>query len=480
MSGTVAPLTFTSSGPQPQSPVSLYGQIITNAESLVPGASLNLPGALLDDVAGTDTAALVLIDQARVDALNSISPFTANPWVLLQLGQIYLGLGSTSAPASNTAVYVVFTGPVGFIIPVGFIVSDGTYQYTVQDGGVIETGETSAPLFCLATQSGSWAVPANSVTQLVTSIPSGLPIAVTVTNPLAGTPGADAQTEADFRAQVMQAGLVGSTGMPNMLRTLLQKVPGVQARLISIRQQPGAWEIIVGGTGDPYAIGNAIFQALFDISTLTGSVLAVTGITNANPAVVTTNLNHGFNATQPGVEINGAVGISGVNGVLVTATTITENSFSIPIDTTSSGAWTNGGVVTPNFRNVSVSLNDYPDTYTVPFVVPPMQTVTMTVTWNTSSPNFVSPSGVAQLVQPAIAAYINSIVVGAPINVLELNQAFLTAVSGILNPTLVTRLIFTVSINGIVTDPVTGTETIVGDPESYFACAASGIVVIQG
>jgi hypothetical protein len=476
MSGTVT-VTLTAAGRVNTPPATLNADLISNAESLAPGLTI-LPAGLIEDISSTDTGALVIIDQAVTETIDSISPFGANPFLLTELGQIYLGQGSTAASPSNTGVFEVFTGTVGFVIAPGFTVSDGTNQYTTADGGVIQTGGSSAPIFFLATQSGSFAVPVNSVTQIVTSVPSG--VSLTVTNPLVGTPGGAAQTEGQYRAQVLQAGLVASTGMPNYLKTLLQQVPGVQANLVSVRQQSGGgWEVIVGGTGDPFAIGLAIFQSLFDVSTLVGSTLAVTGITNANPGVVTTNLNHGYTTGQV-VQINGAVGITGINGVNLTITVLTETTFSIGVNTTSSGTWTSGGVVTPNFRNVSATINSFPDSYTIPFVVPPMQTVAMTVTWNTSSPNFVSNAGIAQIAQPALAAYINSIPVGAPINLLMLNSTFITAVAPLVAENLLTVLVFSVSINGVVTTPGTGTEIIVGDPESFFSCAASSVTVVEG
>lgn len=477
--------TVTAAGAQPQSPASLRDQILAIATILSPGVTA-LPANLIADMSGTAAGAASLLDQAQVDAINSLTPFSANPFTLLALGQIYLGQGSTSSPATNTAVYVSFTGTTGFVIGIGFVVSDGTNQYTVQDGGVIATGGESGPLFCLGTQPGSWAVPTGSVDQIVSSVPSG--VSLTCVNLSPGTPGGAAQTQAQYAAQVLQAGLVGGTGMPNYLKTRVDSVSGVQPRLVSVRQQNGGgWEVIVGGTGDPYQIGGAILFGLFDVSMLTGSVLAVTGISNANPGVVITNLNHGYTSGQA-FTITGAVGISGINGTGYYADVLTETTFSIytniglttPHDTTGSGTWTSGGVVTPNLRNITVSLNNYPDTYTVPFVIPPLQIVTMTVTWNTISTNFVSPVAVAQLAQPALAAYINSIPVGAVINVLEMNAVFQTAVSGVLNPVLLDRLVFTVSINGNVTSPGSGTYAISGDPESYFSCSVSGITVTQG
>jgi len=482
VSGTVTSITGTigASGRVNTPPATINANILALAETYSPGLTGNLPGTFISDVLGTDTAAIVVADQAVTETIASISPSTANAYLLTLFGGVYLGVGSTAAPPTNTAVYVVFTAggaTAGVLISPGFTVSDGTYQYTVQDGGVTLTGGSTQPLYCLATTTGSWAVPAATVTQLVTSAPTGYTL--TCTNPLAGTPGGAAQTQAQYRSQVVQAGLVAATGMPNMLRTLLQQVPGVNPILISIRT-PSAnkWEIIVGGTGDAYAIGAAIYAAIADPSTLVGSTLGVLSATLANPCVITTTLNHGYTGTQA-VVIAGATGLTAINGSF-TATVLTQNTFSIPVNTSSGSAYTGGGVVTPNFRNVSITINDYPDSYTIPFVIPPLQTVTMTITWNTSSLNYVSPTAIAGFVQPAIALYINSIPVGAPINTLDMTSIFQTAVAALIPIALLTRLVFTVSINGIVTAPGSGTGIINGDPESYFTCVGASVTVVQG
>ena len=57
------------------------------------------------------------------------------------------------------------------------------------------------------------------------------------------------------------------------------------------------WEIICGG-GDPYQVADAIYKGMPDFSALVGSTLAVTTISSTNPAVVTTDLNHGYSSGQ--------------------------------------------------------------------------------------------------------------------------------------------------------------------------------------
>lgn len=468
-------LTVTSAGAQQTPPAVLWAKLIDLVASVNAGYTV-LPAGLIEDLASTGTYAISLCDAAACEAVNSLTPFGANSYVLNELGQVY---GVPHGTTTNTSVYVVFTGTVGFIIANGFLVSDGTYQYQVQTGGVIKSDGTSDPIYCVATVSGSWAVAENTVTALASSIPGT--ITLTCTNPNAGTPSASNETEAQYAARVLQAGLVSGQGNASMCKTLLANVPGVQPRLISTKQvNGGGWEVICGG-GDPYAIAYAIYQSGLDISTLSGSTIAVTGITNANPGVVTTNLNHGLTTGQANVHIAGVVGMTGVNGGPYTVTVIDEKRFSFGVDTTSAGTYTSGGVVTPNARNISVNLNDYPDSYTVPFVSPPAQTVTVQLGWSTVSPNYVSAASVQQLGATAIMNFINAIPVGSPINLYAMEQTFVAAVVSLFNnnAALISAMNWTISINGIATSPSSGTFLIYGDSESYFNVASSGITISQ-
>lgn len=468
------PIVVTAAGPQPTPPATLQSELIANVAATNPGYTANLPGSLIEDISSTDVAALVVCDSAVVELINSVTPFGANEFLLQQLGNIY---GVVAGAASNTSVYVTFSGTVGFVIAEGFIVSGGVYQYVVQDGGIIGSGGSSLPLYCVANEAGTWAVPSGTVQTLVTSVPST--VTLTCNNATTGTPGAAAETASSFRARVLQAGLAASQGMPRYLRTLLSNVPGVQPRLVSPIQIPSqGWEVICGG-GDPYQVAYAIFMSGVDISILQGSQMLVSGITQANPGVVTVTINHGF-VTGQVINIAGVVGMTAVNNVPLTITVLTATTFSIGVNTTSYGAYVSGGVVTPNPRNITTSINDYPDTYGITFVNPPQQTVSMTVTWNTPTNNYVNPVVIAQLAVPALVDYVNSIVVGQPINVFAMNDVFQEAVQSVLSRALLTRLVFAVDINGVGVSPTSGTGIIAGDPESYFLTNSGLVTVLQG
>jgi len=470
------PTVITTAGLQPQSPVSLQAQLLAAVAAINPGYTANLPGSLIEDISSTDVAATVLCDSARVETVNSLTPYGANAFLLNQLGQIY---GIKLGLATNTSVGVIFSGLSGYVIPVGFTVSDGQFYYTVQDGGIIQISGQSASLFCLATVSGSWAIPVGTVTELTTSVPSGFTL--TCSNQFPGIPGINAETEESYRSRVLQAGLAASQGMTSYLKTLVANVPGVQPRLISAQQQsPGGWKIIVGG-GDIYAVAYAIFQAMLDISTIVGSVMAIQNITQANPGVITTVLNHGYPNGQI-VIADSVLGMTPINGVPLTVTVISQNSFSIGINTTAMPPYTIGGELTPNFRNNNIHITDYPDVYQIIFVTPPQQLVTVVITWNTTAINFVNSAAIAQLGAPAVAEYINTVPVGQPMNLFQLEDYFQEAVTPVLPGALLTRMVFAVSINGVGVLPSAGTFIISGDPESYFYTDPQGanITVIQG
>jgi hypothetical protein len=474
--------TITSAGAVPSSPQSLLNAEIAAATALSPGLTANLPGSLIEDMASTAAGALVIQDQAFVDLVNSVSPYTANAPILYELGAVY---GVQQGVGSNTSVYVTFTGTPGFVIPVGFVVSDGSYQYTVQDGGIIASSGQSAALYCLATVSGSWAVPIGTVTVIITSVPSG--ITLTCTNASTGIPGASAQTLQDYQAQVIQAGKATAQGMPSFLRTQLQNVSGVQARLISIAQSGSNWQIIVGG-GDPYQVANAIFTGLFDVGNLVGSIFTISSISAATNAVIVTPYNPQYAVGQT-ITVVGATPtaynttyvITGLSysysgsGVTTTITTSTNSS--------AFGAFTGtSAYLTPNTRNPSpaISIYDYPNTYTIPFVIPPQQTVTVALTWNTISTSFVSPTSVAAAGIPAIVSYINSIAVGQPINVYELQAVFQLAVVDLIPTQLLSKISFAIQINGVAVSPSAGTGLIYGDPQSFFETSSAYVTVIQG
>lgn len=397
------PVVITQAGAQPTPPQDLYEKLITNVAAKVPGYTANLPPALITDLASTSTGAIALIDHALVDTINSVTPYGANIPLLQQLGSIY---GVQRGIGTNTSVLVVFMGSPGFVVPRGLIVSDGNHQYAVQNNAIIPASGQSASVYCLATASGSWAVPAGTVTQIITSIPAK--ITLTVTNTVEGLPGLEEQTNADYRAQVMDAGMFAVQGTPDELKSALASVAGVHANLIAFRQvELGKWAIIVGG-GDPYEVARAIYQSVPDISMLTADVVSGSGYI-------------------PHKEV--------------------------------------------------ITINDFPDTYIIPYVVPSSQAATVMLTWDTTGTVFTDPASVSVLAVPAIVDYVNDVYVGQPINIYQLQTLFQKAVSSVLSVEQISLIRIRVAIDGAIVEPDPNTGLVSGDYYKYFTTDASHVTV---
>lgn len=487
------PIVLNPAGYVPQSPAELLATLTAAVLAVNPDFTNNLPGGLIEDLSSTGTYALAQSDSAIAAIMASISPYSANPYILSLQGQ---AVGIQIGQPSNTSVYVMFTvtdtqsNPVpGWVIPKGFIVSDGIYQYRVVDGGVTSSnGQTPSPgLFCVATTTGAWGIPINTVDQTVTSFPST--VVITCNNVVTGVSATQLESENSYRLRVLQAWLAASQGMPRYLRTLLQQVNGVQSRLIATLQlvSGGKWEVIVGG-GDPYQVAYAIYTALFDFNTLTGSVLNMAGATQASPCKITLELKPNYLNLQE-IHVTGVVGMTELNGNDYYTRNVSGDPYSLhlytdsggtsPVDSTGFGAYVSGGVITPDNRNVTVNIIDYPDTYVIKFVNPPKQTVTMAIEWDTISPNFVNPNAISQLATGPLVNYVNGLQVGQPINVAVMISIFQNAVASVIPSQFLTTLTFSVNIDGVGTDPLMGTFEIVGDAESYFSTSASGISITQ-
>lgn len=471
---TPLPVVMTSQGLTPLTPLQILQTLINDVLSTNPGATANLPGVLIEDITSTDVAAIQLCNQAMVELINSITPYGANIFLLTQLGNIY---GQILGQSTNTSVYVLFTGTPGFVIGTGFTVSDGSYQYTVVHGGIVTSSGTIL-LYCIATVTGTWAVPDGTITQLITSVPST--VTLSCTNPNAGIPSIGAQSEESFRAQVLQAGIAPSTGALTYLKMQLQQVPGVVARLVAVQKSDDFYKIIVGG-GDPYSVANAIFIALFDYGDFVGSEdITLSGVTKANPGVVDTfPIVHGLTTGQTGT-FSGVVGMTELNTGTYTATVLSAYTFSIGVDTSGYTAWSSGGIFYPTAGSAftqNVAINDYPDTYQILFVTPPLQQLGIAATWQTSQGNFTSDAAIAQLAVPALIAYVNSLPVGYVVNLLELQSVFLASIATILTAQYVSSLVFSFTLGGISVSPVG--NILAGDPQGYFNTDTSSVTVVR-
>jgi hypothetical protein len=269
--------------------------------------------------------------------------------------------------------------------------------------------------------------------------------------------------------------------MDRYLKTLLGNIPGVIPRLVSVRQDIDdcRWVILVGG-GDPYQVAWAIYYALFDISCLARPTIDIAGITNDNPIIVTTVNNHNL-LTGMVEEFTEVTGMESLNFNSFPVTVLSDKTFSVPVDGTILGPWNGGGIVSPNPILQEVTINSYPDSYIIPFILPAQQLVTLVVTWQADSPNYISVQGMAQAAAPALVDYINSLYCGiSPLNIYEMQCVFLASVKSLVHSENITFLNFAVSFDGVAQQPIGSSGVIPGDPNSYFYTTIANVSVDQG
>jgi len=257
------PINMTVAGAIPRDAEEIRQSNYDGIAEINPDLAAFLPGSPQN--AFSDTSVIPQSDCERmfVDLINSITPYAANEAILNQWGYLF---GIERGLPTRPAVFVRFTGTVGFVISKDFIVSDGTHQYQAAHGGIVNaTGFVM--IYCIATVDGSWAIPENTVIQIVSSVYS--PVVLACTNPIDGTAGTGEEILSAFRARNVTALQRTSTGITAYAKNLLYRVVGSQ-RLVSVKQSNFAVKVIAG-SGDPYEIADAIFKSGLDVSRLLGS-----------------------------------------------------------------------------------------------------------------------------------------------------------------------------------------------------------------
>lgn len=468
----MANLNITQAGVSPTSPQAIRDQIQAKIENEVPDYTANLPGTLIEDMLSTCGGSLVFINQAQVDLINSIAPSTANEALLDQLGMVY---GISRKSGTNGSAYVIFTGTPGFIIPRGFIVSDGIHRFSVQEDTVVAQNGSSGQVYVLAQDSDTFDMPANTITKIESSVRSD--VELSVTNPQVGMIGTTAETTTQYRSRIMEAGLVTSTATPTMIRTRLLSIDGVQERLLSIVVNGDGYSVICGG-GDPYDVANAIFQTIPTIGILKPSEIQVSRLDKGNPTVIYTNLTHGLK-TSDVVSFSGD-GYSFLQNQQFTITVLSDNSFSIPVDTIDAEDYTGGLILDTNVRNRLVILRDGVDSYTVPFIVPLQEEVSIQLIWKMEDDSSLYVGAISNTTVPLIVEYINQIRIGEVINLYEIQKIFLDGVDQVFNQNLITKIDILVFINGVQQKPTSSENIIRGDPQSYFYTKSENITVTDG
>lgn len=153
---------------------------------------------------------------------NMANPDTARGVFLDALSSLYFLERKTSEP---TLVRCECTGAVGTVIPFGAIVKDekgNKYRHANANGAKITDSGRISTIF-ESVEHGAIQAPPKSVTQIVTVVAGW----DTVTNPLAGVVGRDAETDAELRDRRLSSVSINARGSVSALEAEIRNVEGV-------------------------------------------------------------------------------------------------------------------------------------------------------------------------------------------------------------------------------------------------------------
>ena len=135
------------------------------------------------------------------------------------------------------------------------------------------------------------------------------------------------------------------TGFPTyQLYKRYSNSAGSKDRLIA---KPVSGQVTAYRNAGALTVGSGAGNIAIDYTTgiitfVADSSKVITGITQANPGVITTSTAHGF-STGNLIYLSGIVGMTQLNGTVVTITSTGANTFSIGVNTTSYTAYSSAG-----------------------------------------------------------------------------------------------------------------------------------------
>jgi uncharacterized phage protein gp47/JayE len=169
----------------------------------------------------TSVAAIVADANATIArVVSGVNPDTSDGFMQDAIGRIYF---MSRIPGAPTTVDLTLTGGVGTVIPVGTQAQDtsGNTYLCTQGGSIGVSGNVSLPFANVL--NGPIPAPAGTVTKVYTSVVGW----ESVTNALAGIPGRNVETRAEFEARRVASVAVNAHGsLQSVLATVLA-TPGV-------------------------------------------------------------------------------------------------------------------------------------------------------------------------------------------------------------------------------------------------------------
>ena len=262
--------TLTAAGYTQDTPVQIKTDLENQALAEVVGYSL-IPSELRENIIQESVIVEMKMQDGVNSLMNGISPDFSNDFMFKQLGSSF---GIYPKDAERGQVTLTFSGTAGTIIPIGTRAKNTTNLTTVQTlvrGIIGSTG--SIGLLAESISAYIIPIPATTITVMVDSITG-----VTVTNASAGTAGLAAQTIEEYKPTVYNEIQSARFGGITRAYSLLEKITGVQRRLIFFRplelilsaKYYQGIEAVIGG-GDDYEVAAALFESFLQTKNLLSS-----------------------------------------------------------------------------------------------------------------------------------------------------------------------------------------------------------------
>jgi hypothetical protein len=249
------------------------------------GGNMNLSLSTPQGQLASNTAAIIgAKNDLFAKYVNSIDPATATGAMQDAIGRLYF---LDRLPATSTTVQVLCTGLAGVVIPVGAKVSDAAgIIYVCTGAGVIPAAGNIALTFAAAA-TGPIVCGIGAITTVYKSIMGW----DSATNPAAGVPGTNVESQADFEYRRKQSVALNAVGALTSIYANVFAVPGVSD--VYVKENTTSASVVNGSiTLLPHSIYVATVGGLaLDVATAIWKKKSVGADYNGNTTVTVADLS---------------------------------------------------------------------------------------------------------------------------------------------------------------------------------------------
>lgn len=419
--------------------------ILANATTYSPKAAFNSPGSPDENILSVASVAVAMIQRSIIDSVFSINPLASNPLFLDSFAKIY---GVARGDVSNGSATIIVTAPVGLIIPQYSIFQDvNGNTYRNYDAGTCGSDGT-CQLVVYASNFIDSPILAHTINIVVTNF---LGKSVTCDNPENGNQGVQAQTDAEFRRDILDAGLVLCKSTPAFVKTMVGKIAGVVKRTINLGEVNGKYVITASG-GDPIQVAGAIFLSMFDFFFLSAIRNDITYISaDGTNALIAFKYIPGLAVGDTFQISNAPAPFDGENDTWTGTVAGYYDPHTIIVNITLPQGfnYSGGAYLTNDSRNMQETVYDGIDPYVIRWVSPIAIVIDVQVDYVVLGNDIIDNATIQANGEATLTSYLNSLSPNSPINLTYLENLFSSNAYAVIPPESLGDIKVSVSTNGV-------------------------------